>query len=430
MANIVKSNNFTTTPQIDWLSLRILYLDNILKLGAGYDYKIMPYSTRTFKRVIEITDLNLNEVVATITDSPTSPTINENLILIKFHNKLLYQSDLKQYITNFCQQNNFKIVGISRLDIAIDFTSFANNLHPEIFIKRFLKGSYIKKGRGNFKTNFKTREYNTIDTQANGKYGKTIIHEYLRFGSANNGLKYYLYNKSKELEQVKEKPYIRERWREFGHDEKKDVWRLEFSLTSSKIEFIETSESQPIKKDKSKIFSSDSDIIDIQTGEEIKIKKQKLKSLDCLELEVLEKINASLINKYMVFYLNKKTGTVKDRAKKITLIKNLSKHIAYTCDDSLKDSTNTDKNFITNLRRTYEDLRHKDVYSLHTLEKLIFAQIQKRGLQKWADDRQILNFDEGNPYQYKGSNDEIKAFKRPKDLTDKAEKAKKFNKDD
>lgn len=441
MANINKSVNFTTAPQIDWLTLRILYKDNILTPSPKYGINLMPYSTRTFKRVIEITDIELKEVVATITDSPISPAINENLILIKFHNKLLYRPDLKEYIENFCKENNFKILGISRIDIATDFTSFANNLDPETFIKRFLKGHYIKKGRGNFKFAGKAKEYNQTEIQAIGKYGKTINHEYLRFGSADNGLKYYLYNKSKELQQVKEKPYIRERWKDFGHDEKKDVWRLEFSISSSKINFIETTDGKAIKKDKNILLQTDeirqnseSDIndvtkvktaIDKTTGEVIEIKQQKIKDINVLNFDILEKINAALINKYMVFYVNKKSQQQKARNKQLTLFKQLPKHTAYTADVNFKDSTKTDKNFITNLRRTYEDLRYKDIWSLHTIEKVIFDQIQKRGLQNWANDKEILNFDKGNPYEYKQSDGAIIAYKR----NDKSEKAKKFNKD-
>ena len=40
----------------------------------------------------------------------------------------------------------------------------------------------------------------------------------------------YLYNKTKEMQDKKYKPWIVEAWKRAGIDTSKDVWRLEFSL--------------------------------------------------------------------------------------------------------------------------------------------------------------------------------------------------------
>jgi len=440
VSNIQKKSFTNTPPVIDWLTLRISYIGEKLNLGEGYGFKVMEYQTRIFRRVIEITDIALGEVVATITDEPFSQAIRQDLILIKFHNKLLYNCDLKEYIINFCQVNNFKIEAVSRLDIAADFTQFANRLHPETFIKRFLKGAYVKKGQGKFKVAGKVDEVQPAAFDANGSYGSRIKHEYLRFGTINNGLKYYLYNKTKELDQVKEKPYIRERWKQYGHDGAADVWRLEFSLTSNDLRFIEHTdgdEKKPLSKGRHLIEQSreidpetkkyliqETLAIDQDTGEVKTVTEYNLKSIECLDQEILTKIWASLVNKYMVFYLRGRYR--KDRNKKLILFKNLPDYVSYTCERSLTDSTNTDKNFVTNLRRTYEDTRTKDVVVSRELQKLLQYQVDRRGLHKWADKKDILNFEPGNPYEYKSDNKEI--VQRHK--ADPAEKAKRFNKDD
>ena len=49
----------------------------------------------------------------------------------------------------------------------------------------------------------------------------------------------YLYNKSQEMADVKEKPYIRERWNQAGLRSDCSVWRLEFSLKSDFFSMID-----------------------------------------------------------------------------------------------------------------------------------------------------------------------------------------------
>lgn len=442
--DITKQNNFITSPQIDWLTLQINYTnifdsgnqkfnikrgkyevdaERVLILDPNFSYEVMNYGTRIFKRVIEITDKSIGEVVATITDQPISSALNADLVLIKFHNKLLYTDNLKEYILNFCTINGLEIVSISRLDICVDFCQFANRLEPATFIKRFLNGQYIKKGRGKFATSGKYKELNDTDYKAQGSYGQKIQHEYLRFGTNNNGLKYYLYNKTKELEQVKMKPYIVERWKSFNYQkEMGDVWRLEFTIISNDIKFITDTSGQPLQKKTNLI--QEKLLIDRKTGEAVEVNEISVKSLECLNIEVLEKIWYSLINKYMVFFAN--NSTRKTRGKKITLFKNAPNYVAYTCEKSLKDSTNTDKNFIRNLRRTYEDTRHKDINLTENLQHLIKQQIVKRGLEQWAIDKEILNFSLDSPFNYSGSNIPIIQQKRNSEPI----KTKKFNKAD
>lgn len=434
MANIKKiQKHFTTTPQVDWLTLRISYLDKVLNLAPQYGYKVMPYTTRVFKRVIEITDLELNEVIATITDQPLSSALPSDLILIKFHNKLLYTADLYSYVKNFCEENRIWINAVSRLDIAVDFTSFANSLHPEIFLKRWLSQRYIKKGWCKAKPRGTFKEYNTYEFDANLTCGKSITYDYMRWGTANNGLKYYLYNKTKELQQVKEKPYIRKRWEMFlGEKPERDVWRLEFSIVSNDLRFIEVEKTEEIKN-AVKVYQ-ERQVVDTDTGEITTAIEVNVKSIEVLQDQLLIKVFSSLVNKYMVFYVNHKNR--KTRNKPLTLFKNLTRHVSYTCERSLKDSTNTDKNFIVNLRRTYEDLRNKDVKDVNNLSQVVGIrkiksiyrsvikyQIGIRGLQEWAAKKQIENYGPDSPYNYHTDLVEI----RQADKTE-AIKAKRFNK--
>lgn len=428
MAKIIQNKKFTTQPVIDWLTLRINYIGGQLLLSKNYSYKIKPYTTRVFKRVIEIQDNNTGQIVATITDMPTSEAIRQDLVLIKFHNNILYQADLKKFVFDFCAENSMKIEAVSRVDIAIDFTNFENNLNPELFIKRFLGNKYIKAGRGRYQINGKAETADITDFKNIGNYGKKISYEYLKFGSHNNGLVYYLYNKSKELRDKTDKPYIRENWKTYGHDGNTDIWRLEFSITSNNLRFLSDNSGAGIKKKKAGIIENNLQI-DTDTGEATEVIVHNLKDIEIIDSENLIKIYSSLVNKYFVFFYHKKSR--KDRNKKLVLFTQLSDHIAYTCERSLEDTSRTDKMFISNLRKTYEDLRYKDVYIpdngrfalQKNLQTLLIMQVQTRALENWAQKKDILNFEPGNKFEYKPEDTPV--FQQPR----AKKKGKKQNKE-
>ena len=56
----------------------------------------------------------------------------------------------------------------------------------------------------------------------------------MKFGSPTSNISYYLYNKSKELREVKNKPWIIDTWALNNLNNDKDIWRLEFSIKKMK----------------------------------------------------------------------------------------------------------------------------------------------------------------------------------------------------
>jgi len=120
----------------------------------------------------------------------------------------------------------FHEIKINRVDLAADFNTFKNGLTAKKLINNFLTCDFIKTGRGKFYVIGEQKKY--IDAQ------------YLRFGKGDSDVSAYLYNKSKELDQVKDKPYIRATWAGAGLDVSKDVWRLEFSLKSQALKLYQT----------------------------------------------------------------------------------------------------------------------------------------------------------------------------------------------
>jgi hypothetical protein len=206
---------------IDWLQINC---KGILKLLPNYNYKILPYSTRVFKRITEVS--HNNKILCTIASLPLSSVIPSDTNLIKFDNKVLYEFGFIDIVDTFVNQSGLKFKGITRIDLCCDFNYFDINMTGSTFIKNFVANKYYQKKRNNFKVQ--------------GRQEKNNIFEYLRLGSNTSIVSSYLYNKSREMQVCKFKQHIFDCWRLNGLDTNKDVWRLEFSLKSSQLEFINT----------------------------------------------------------------------------------------------------------------------------------------------------------------------------------------------
>lgn len=206
---------------VDWLQL---YCDGSEMVPApGYDYKLAEYSTKTFKKLYFVT--LKGEEFATITAEPTSSVIRADAVLVKFKNRLLYSPNYIVQVQVFLEFANLKVRGITRLDIALDFNYFYNSLSPHTFIRRFLKSAYLKNGRGTF--------------QVIGEQKFINDYQYLRFGEKSADVNVYLYNKTKELQSVQDKPYIRQRWAQVGLNTDIPVWRLEVSIKSQAVKYVD-----------------------------------------------------------------------------------------------------------------------------------------------------------------------------------------------
>lgn len=206
---------------IDWLQVNAT---GRMTDSVAAQLELQPYSTRVFKSIYILK--SFTEDIVTIACNPLSPVIPSDTHLIKFHNKLLYSTDLEQRIEYTLNYLGLTYKGLSRLDIAHDFNKFSNNLMPQNLICRFLSNQWLHVGKQGFKVF--------------GKGGVNQSFEYLRFGSNNSELAVYLYNKSVELQEVKDKPWIREFWSQLGLNQTSDVWRLEFSLKGNRLHYVDS----------------------------------------------------------------------------------------------------------------------------------------------------------------------------------------------
>jgi len=205
---------------IDWLQLDFR---GIFQKSALFTTNKLDISTRNFKSIYEVFKEEWR--LATIVNEPLSEIIPPEVNLIKMDNRELYWKDPVKRLNDIGTAHNLLYYCPSRLDICIDFNLFANGLHPNNLIKGFIYNKYRKKGHNN---------YTIIGKQKNEQ-----VFDYIRFSKKTSQVATYLYNKSKEMRDVKCKTYIIKTWEFAGLDLSKDVWRLEFSIHSPKFNIID-----------------------------------------------------------------------------------------------------------------------------------------------------------------------------------------------
>lgn len=307
-----RENGFTTPSEakstpvlgIDWLQLNCHIDRSEYKWMDIYEERELPYQTPMFSKVSELY-FKGHKRICTITYRPKTPQMHPNMHLIKFDNWVLYANDLHTFIPEFLSENNITFKNITQIDVCGDFINFANNRKPENLIKYYLSGKYAKIGRGG---------YSSIGTHStNGKNKYHVTHDYLRFGSGTSSLLTRLYNKSKEQREKTYKPWIREKWESsklLQHQPKEaqrihplgtpqlDIWRLEFSIKSSRVGTLDT-----------------------DTGE------LTLTDLSILNPDNYTALYKALVKKYFSFVQYDASQTRKDRMKPLHLFDDFETHL-------------------------------------------------------------------------------------------------------
>lgn len=302
---------------IDWLTLHCV-VGTTFDLSArfatlGYTTVLRNSSTRHFRKILDIYTSD-NYPVYEIQAEPTSLKSQggiwrDGASLIKINNRHLYKEGFCANAYDELKRINIHVISISRLDIAMDFQYFDNSLSPKTFIRNFNKNKYWKIG---------AKKFTCI-----GEIDENITYEYIRFGAPKSSVRTYLYNKTKELEDVKDKAYIRAIWGEAGI-EKGDVWRLEISLKSDAKCMIDLF-GEVVKVGERWLNKESGELLPMGAlvKKDSKGKYHEVITITIDDLSTKERV-MSLYSKLIGHYFKfryKETGIRKDRAKNVELIK-------------------------------------------------------------------------------------------------------------
>lgn len=158
---------------------------------------------------------------------------------IRLTNRTCYFNNPASLMQQFLERYGLHFQRISRIDICLDFIKFDYGDEPAVFIDRYFRHKYAK--------------INQCRIRAHGRdMWDGRIWNSVSWGNEKSMIGTKFYNKSMELRERSDKPYIRQAWRAAGliDDEvsmttvivgkdgkpvtvKPDIWRVEFSIKSS-----------------------------------------------------------------------------------------------------------------------------------------------------------------------------------------------------
>lgn len=165
--------------------------------------------------------------------------LDPNACHVRLCNRTCYFMAPVTLLQQFLEQYGLHFQRISRIDICLDFTRFDYGDDPADFIARYFRGRYAKINQARIRAHGQDLWDGRLWNSVSWGNQKSMI-----------GTKFY--NKSMELREKSDKPYIRQAWRaaQLVDDEmtltktttdaeghtvttKPDVWRVEFSIKSS-----------------------------------------------------------------------------------------------------------------------------------------------------------------------------------------------------
>lgn len=210
---------------LDWLSgtstlTRPLEQD----LPPGFRLNLEKLSTKVFNKWFTLWDRG--NKVADLLIHPKTPIINPLTCHWKLSNSYLYSFSGASSKNNILTLLGLTSVRPTRVDVCADFVLFQNNLTPGSFITQVVRGMILRKHGGRFKVE--------------GTQARVPKFHYLRYGSTTSPVSIYLYNKSKEMREKEYKPWIYNKWQKLFADVTPDVWRLEFSVKDTRLNFVDT----------------------------------------------------------------------------------------------------------------------------------------------------------------------------------------------
>lgn len=167
-----------------------------------------------------------NQDYAYIRACPRLQRVAPSFVCVKLANRVLYHEDYVLFLWDLLKALHIRYKGITRLDIAYDCNKFYCGRDPHKFIINYVSKRPEEKG-GMYLANCK--EYTLHGNKSISNDGTM---NYIAFGSKNKQAKGYIYNKSLELKEVKDKPWIRDMWERNGlkTEGKNQVWRAEISI--------------------------------------------------------------------------------------------------------------------------------------------------------------------------------------------------------
>lgn len=229
---------------IDWLEVHCLEDNSRFPLDAyffqreGWRVEVRDYGTRVYNQMFTLYDVH-DEAFLEVRRAPKSSSelagvLDERSCHIRLVNRYCYFKNCVQILRDFLARYGYEFRRIFRIDLCMDFERFDLGDDPQKFITRYLSHKFSKINQCNRTTRGEDKWDGCEDN-------------YISWGAPKSVVSTKLYNKTKELKEAHDKPYIREAWmaadlvtnpitmvkvRADGTQYTPTIWRVEFSIRS------------------------------------------------------------------------------------------------------------------------------------------------------------------------------------------------------
>lgn len=208
---------------------------------AGYYVQERPYGTPLYKEMFTLYGSDNLPLIEIRRNPKSANTSTSKGILdpygchVRLCNRTCYMEDAAGIMQQFLERYMFEYSRISRIDICLDFEKFDSGDNPQVFLDRYVKRKYSKLNQANISLHGLDRW--------DGRYWNSC-----KWGAPTSMVTTKLYDKTLELKEVGDKPYIRQAWfaagliddwylctkvNRQGIEYTPKIWRLEYSIKSS-----------------------------------------------------------------------------------------------------------------------------------------------------------------------------------------------------
>lgn len=324
----------------DWITLNcIKKTDTVFVSNSNYFIREASFKSRFFDEAYEIYK-DTDHYFTLLSTPKQNSVLTSNLVQIKLDNILCYSSNLVSIIQHFLNEYSLQFQAFSRLDIAGDFDRFPSGILPDKLIMDFVTKKVLKVGS----KNFKILGYNNQADHITG----------IGFGKRSSDIYIQLYNKSLEIRDSSGKKYISDLWAMNDLDTTKNIFRLEFSLKSEALNYL-----------------------DKVTGEVFEFNK-----LEHLENIHISKMFYMLASKHFKFVFTE-NNTDKKRPKEYDLFTRIKNKLIYLPIEHKANASLADKIMINRLVRTLDEPDKMRGIQPYSLEDQIIRLVHNLNLSEW-----------------------------------------------
>lgn len=359
----------TNCISVDWLQTYCLC--NELEEGVytvpGFRFQLQDTGLQSaqYKKIFRVKVGS--QQVATICQLPRTEVINPRATSVKLENKVLYSSEYIKMLYAIHESFKMTYKGITRIDLCLDCNELAGGRQVHRFLRDYLfneageKGHIVKRGATRFIVNGRRTSSSITEISA------------ITWGSKKSAVHSYVYDKTLELIEVKDKPWIRKFWEDNGLEyaySQKELDDMDDKEKQRKIERIGLSEfvKKKVWRWEISIKSEGQDILCMRSGELFKLSPNYLQ-----HYSNIQRLYQVYAQKYFDFRENTGQKLIKNY-KPIQLFEFAERVPAKpikVCH--FNDSGRTEKiaaNLLNKLMLTYNDIA--DMYTPHISETVNF----------------------------------------------------------